>query len=169
MLIQHDGETTLLIPPGAFIKECPSQSETVSILSTRSSRTIQYQRSFRLTSNPSLTDLRSIRTNLRGSLTSSHESSTSISTTSSGIPGIGNLSGRAVKWVGMQMLDALVPLEVCRRRRVIRKLVKQIANIPKARRAEWLIVHEKRVNRSLEDLLELSAYACKVASHSSCN
>lgn len=158
MLIQHDGEATLLIPPETITTTSPSQSETVSILSTNSSRTIQYQRPFRFTSSPSLTDLRSVQTTLRDSLASSGESSASMSTVSSGITGIGYLSGRAVQWVGIQMLDGLVPLEIRRRRRAIRKLVKQIANIPETRRAEWLIVNEKRVNRSLEDLLELSAY-----------
>lgn len=148
----------MLIPPEPIAPTRPPQSETASILSTNSSRTVQYQRPFRFQSSQSLTDLRSMQTTLRDSLAASSRSSTSISTTSSGVTGIGYLSGRAIKWVGMQMLDGLVPLEIRRRRRAIRKLVKQIAKIPEAERGAWLVANEKRVNRSLEDLLELSAY-----------
>ena len=155
--IQHDGEATSLTPPEAIISTSPPQSETASILSTNSSRTIPYQRPFRFQSSQSLTDLRSMQTTLRSSLAFSG-SSTSMSTISSEVTGIGYLSGRAIKWFGMQILDGLVPLEICRRRRAIRKLVKKIAQIPDTERAQWLIANETKVNRSLEDLLELSAY-----------
>lgn len=54
------------------------------------------------------------------------------------------------------MLDAVVPLEIRRRRWVIKNIVKRIAKVPEADRAEWLIVNQSEVNRSIEDLLELS-------------
>ena len=156
--IQYDGEATLLVPPEPITSISPFQSEMSSTLSTNSSCTIPYQRPSSFQGNQSLTDLRSMQTTLRNSLAVSSRSSMSMSTISSEVTGIGYLSGRAIKWVGMQILDGLVPLEIRRRRWAIRKLVKQIANIPDAERAQWLVANETRVNRSLEDLLELSGY-----------
>jgi hypothetical protein len=79
-------------------------------------------------------------------------------TGSSGIPGIGYLSGKAVKWVGVRMLDMFVPLEISRRRRVIIGLVKQLEKIPDQDRSRWILKKERSINRAVEDLLELTTY-----------
>jgi hypothetical protein len=97
-----------------------------------------------------------VQVNLRNSLSSTSVFSTS--TASSGVPGIGYISGRAVKWVGMQILDAFVPLEICRRRWVIRRLVKRIKTIPIEECAEWLVRKEPKIMQAVDNLLELSSY-----------
>jgi hypothetical protein len=106
---QHDCTATLLAPPKCIIQSIkpPAWSDAASIITTRSGRTIEYQRPFRL-GNLSLTDLRSMRTRLHDSVSLTSGSSSSIA--SSGVPGIGYLSGKAVKWIGMQILDGFVPL-----------------------------------------------------------
>lgn len=100
---QHNGEATLLIPPkGGFQSSTPrTESDAVSIRSLQPSSTIQYQCPFRWQSNLSSTDVRSTQARLRNSIASS--SSNSFSTASSGVPGIGYLSGKAVKWVGSKI------------------------------------------------------------------
>ena len=68
--------------------------------------TIQYQRPFGWQSNPNLTDIRSTRMRLRSSMASSSSNSVSSNTTaSSGVAGIGYVGGKAVKWVGLQILN----------------------------------------------------------------
>jgi hypothetical protein len=81
-----------------------------------------------------------------------------MSTASSGVPGIGYLSGKAAKWVGIQILNAFVPLEICRRRWVIRRLLKRIEKIPIEECAGWLVREERNITHAVEDLLELSSY-----------
>lgn len=77
---------------------------------------------------------------------------------SSGIPGIGYLSGKGVKWVGLKMLDVIAELEIRKRRRLISKLVKRIRNLPADQRIEWMVKNQSQMNRTIEDVLELSSY-----------
>jgi hypothetical protein len=114
---------------------------------------IQYQRPFRL-SNLSLTDLQSMRIRLRNSVSSTSFSWSSI--TSFGVPGIGYLSGKVIKWAGMQILNGFVPLEIHRQRWVIRGLVKRMDAIPVADLAVWLVKNEWKISHVIENLLELS-------------
>jgi hypothetical protein len=93
---------------------------------------------------------------LRESVTSS--SNFTSSSTSSGVPGIGYLSGKGVKWVGLKILDALSEVEMRRRRRLIPKLVKHIGHLPADQRTEWMVNNQRQMNRTIEDILELSSY-----------
>lgn len=155
MFTQHDGEATLLIPPKGKLR---GESDEVSIASSRSSNVVQYQRPFRWQCNPSLTDLRSMRMKLHNSILSSSTSAISTSTGSSGVPGIGYLSGKAVKWAGEQILNAFIPLEISRRRRAISGLIRQLENIPEQDRAKWMFNKKRKIDQAVEDLLELTTY-----------
>jgi hypothetical protein len=128
----------------------------VSVRSSRSSNTIPYQRPIRWQRNPSLTDIRSMRMRLRNSIASSSNSALSTSTGSSGVPGIGYLSGRAVKWTGVRILDGLESLAIFRRRRVINGFIKKLETIRDQDRTKWILKRERTVKRASEDLLELS-------------
>lgn len=147
----------MYIPPKAIdpSSKHPDQSDNDSTKSTSSRSTIQYQRHFRLRGNTSLADLRSIKRRLRDSVIST---TSTASTASSGVPGIGYLSGKGIKWVGIQMLNVIVPLEMRRRRQVIRKFIKRMAELPVEKRAIWLIRRARKVTYILEDLLEFSSY-----------
>lgn len=149
---QHNGEATLLIPPhGIFQSERHhTEFDVVSVAST-----IQYQRPFRWQVNHSLADLRSMRTRLVNSTTSS-SFALSMSTESSGEPGIGYLSGKAVKWVGVQALSVIELLAISRRRQVISDLIKQLEKVALQDRSEWIFKRARAINRAVEDLLELS-------------
>jgi hypothetical protein len=153
--IQDKGEATLLIPPKSIIPEATNalQSDVRSIGSTSSRYTIQYQRPFQVKANPSLTDLRSAQVRLRHSITISM-----LSSESSGMPGIGYLSGKVVKWVGMQMLKAFTSIEIYRRRWIIGKLVKEMGKMDLSRRGDWLVEKQREINRAVDDMLELSSY-----------
>lgn len=155
-LDQNDCTATLLVPPKCIVQSTPSttQSDAASVRTTRSGRTIQYQRPFRL-GHLSLTGLRSTQIRFRNSISSTSVSWSSIA--SSGVPGIGYLSGKVVKWVGMQILNGIVPLEIYRRRRAIHELVRQMDVIPVADRAAWVVRNERKVSRAIENLLELSS------------
>lgn len=147
----------MLIPPPSILPPKASTSEDAeSVLSWASNRTTHYQRSFQWQSNLSLTDFRSMQMRLSSSTASSSNSVFSSSTASSGVPGIGHLSGKAVKWVGSQILNSLVPLEIRRRRWVIRQIIKKLGQVPMNDRAEWVVKRGKKINRALDDLLELS-------------
>jgi hypothetical protein len=118
--------------------------------------------------NPSLTDIRSMRNRLRKSVSSPSTSGISSSTTSSGTPGIGYLSGKAVKCVGLRILSGIGALEIRRRRWLIRRLVNQAGRIPEDRLVTWLMARSPTMTRAMEDLLELTSYvACIYASHNS--
>jgi hypothetical protein len=148
---QHNGEATLFSPPtDAFQESLPhSESDVVSVRSLETQRIAQYQRPFRWGCNLSLTDLRSVRTRLSNS-------NISTSTGSSGVPGIGYQSGKVVKWFGVQMLGAISQLVIFRRRRVIKMLIKRIETIPRLQRSEWVLKNEGKINRAVEELLELT-------------
>lgn len=90
-------------------------------------------------------------------------SESDISTASSGIPGIGYFSGKAVKWVGEQMLDAFILLEIPRRRRIINDLVSQLKNIHVQDRSKWIFERKRKINRAIEDLLELTTWVLQFA------
>lgn len=151
---QHNGEATLLIPPKTILLSSTASRDSESI---KSSSTIQYQRPFRWQRNFNLTDIRSARVRLSDSITYSASSVRSTSTGSSGVPGIGYLSGKAVKWLGVRILDLIVePLVISRRRQVIKGLVKQLKMIPSQDRAEWMLKRGRTISRAVEDLLELS-------------
>jgi hypothetical protein len=85
-------------------------------------------------------------------------SSSYASSASSGVPGIGYLSGKGVKWVGLKILDVIAEVEIRRRRRLIPKLVKRIGNLPADQRTEWMVKNQPQMNRTIEDILELSSY-----------
>lgn len=151
-----------MTPPTGLVatKLSPDRSDVISSISRK---TIEYQRPFQWQANPSLTDLRSIQKKLRGSYHSSLASASSStalssSTASSGIPGIGYLSGKVVKWVGIQMLSSVVPLEIRRRRRIIHRLVTKIDELPVDERAMWMSKRTVKIKRAIEDLIELSSY-----------
>lgn len=66
-------------------------------------------------------------------------SSTSVvSSASSGVPGIGYLSGKGIKWVGLKILDGFAEVEIRRRRLLIPRVVKKIANLPPDERTGWM-------------------------------
>ena len=149
----------MLIPPSGIIPSTqpPAQSNATPVMSKTSRSTIQYQPPFRWSRNPSLTDLRSIRGRLHDSVASSSSFSFSLSTASSGTPGIGYLSGQGLKWLGMQFLNMFVPLEIRRRRWMVQRVVKRIEEIPADQRARWLSKKHK-IYHVIEDILELSLY-----------
>jgi hypothetical protein len=82
----------------------------------------------------------------------------SSSSASSGIPGPGYLSGKAIKWIGEKVLEAYASLEIRRRMWVIGRLMKRLEKEPEETRWKWLLQREKSVNRLVDDLLELSTY-----------
>jgi hypothetical protein len=163
--VQHNGDATLLIPPENLSLTHFIPSNAASVTSTASRSTVQYQRRFRLQGNPSLTDLRSMQCRLRESVASS--SSSFLSSASSGIPGIGYLSGKGIKWVGLKMLDAFSQVELYRRRQMIPRLVARIRNIPADERTAWIVSNRNQIYRSLEDILELSSYVSRTFHFSS--
>jgi hypothetical protein len=59
----------------------------------------------------------------------------------------------------MQILNAFVPLEIRRRRWLIRRLVNRMDNMSTKEGAEWLSKNEQKITRVVENLLELSSYA----------
>ena len=77
---------------------------------------------------------------------------------SCGIPSIGYLSRKGVKWVGLKMLDAIAKVERCRQQRLIFELVKWIRNLPVDQHTEWMAKNLPQMNRTIEDILELSSY-----------
>jgi len=89
---------------------------------------------------------------------SAASSSYTFSSTSSGIPGIGYLSGKGIKWVGLKMLDAFAGVELRRRRWMISRLVKKIDEISADDRTRWIAKKQHQINRTIQDLLELSSY-----------
>jgi len=97
-----------------------------------------------------------MRVRLHHSLATTSSSALSSSTTSSGVSGIGYVSGKVVKWVGLRLLDGYAFMEIRRRRWVIKRFVKRIEDVSKDERAEWLVKRERKVNRTMDDLLELS-------------
>lgn len=97
-----------------------------------------------------------MRMRLHDSIPSSSTSAVSTWTGSSGVPGIGYLSGKAVKWVGEKMLDAFVPLEISRRRRAISGLIGQLKYVAVKDRSEWILKRKHEINQAIEDLLELT-------------
>lgn len=149
-------------PPNSIVPSNNSSpgSDAASATSRASNRNFQHRcPSGRCYTNPSLTDLRYIRTRLRGSICSSSEAVTSSSTSaSSGVPGIGYLSGKGVKWVGLQILDAVSFVEMRRRVWIIGRMSKRIDKMAPDKRTIWLLKNERKVNRTIEDLFELSSY-----------
>lgn len=136
---------------------CKPDADAMSATSMTSNDPIQYQRELKWRRHPSLTDIRSAQFRLRESIFPSPSASmSSFSSTSSGVAGIGHSSGIAVKWVGLQILNAFDSLEMRRRRWIIQKILKKIEKIPADKRAAWLLKNERKMNRVFEDLLELS-------------
>jgi hypothetical protein len=97
-----------------------------------------------------------MQSRLRESAASS--SAYTFSSTSSSIPGIGYLSGKGIKWVGLKVLDAFAGVELRRRRWMISRLVKKIDEIPADDRTRWITKKQHQINRTIQDLLELSSY-----------
>lgn len=133
-----------------------ADSDSISVISTTASHTIQYQRASR---SLSLVDLRSAQQRLYKSISSSSSSETSsFSSASSGVAGIGHTSGKFVKWTGIKILNAVGSLEMRRRRWVIRRFLKRIQDISLDDRGVWLMKKKRKVDHAIEDLLELSSY-----------
>jgi hypothetical protein len=102
---------------------------------------------------------------LHESTPSSSTSGLSFSTASSGIPGVGYLSGKAVKWVGVKILSSLEAVEIRRRIWLIRRLIKRASQIPEDQLVPWLMTRNCAVTRTIEDLFELTSYiACHLGS-----
>lgn len=66
------------------------------------------------------------------------------------------MSGKAVKWVGLQILNTFDSIEIHRRRWVIQRFFKKIDELPIDKRSLWLMENDRKVNRTIEDLLELT-------------
>jgi len=56
----------------------------------------------------------------------------------------------------MQILAAVEPMVIFRRRRVISGVIKQLERIPDQNRSQWIFKRERKINRVVEDLLELT-------------
>jgi len=80
-----------------------------------------------------------------------------LSSTSSGVPGIGHLSGKGIKWLGLQILKGVGVIEIARRRWVITRLVSEMGKLDANGWENWLLAKEQKVRRAAEDLLELSS------------
>lgn len=119
-----------------------SSPQQVQLLSSTYLR--DFQEPFRFYLNPSLSELQSWRS--------------SISSTSSGMPGPGHLSGKAIEWVGERILDAITPLEIRRRIWLIKRFVGRLEKEPEGTRWKWLLKKQKSFPRLANDLLELSSY-----------
>ena len=104
-----------------------------------------------------------MRVGLRTSVSASSSSAMSSSTASSGVPGIDYLSGKAAKWLGLQILSGFATVQIYRRQWVIHRLAKQMKNMPCERRTEWIVNLERDINRKIDDLLELSSYVDRFA------
>ena len=133
-----------------MIAHCHLQSDINSLCSAGSRNVIPYDRPFHLQFNPSLTDIRSWRNNL---------SSDRSSSASSGNPGLGYLSGKAIKWIGEQLLDMFSPLEIRRRIWVDKRLIKRMERLSLNEAKRLLSRKWKPILRLANDLLELSSYA----------
>lgn len=144
---------TILTPPDSIVPHTIDCSDSTSISSSVSRSTIQYQRPFRFQASRSLADLRSMHVRLNRSISSSG----ALSSASSGVPGIGYLSGRGVKWVGLQILKGIEGVEIARRRWMITKLVNEMDGLGVNGWEKWLLTKEKKLRRAAEDLLELSS------------
>jgi hypothetical protein len=86
----------------------------------------------------------------------SHSSST-LSTASSGVPGIGYLSGKAVKWTGVNVLKVVGAAETFRRRRFINQLAAEVEALDPDDLANWLVQKEQNLNHAIADILEFSS------------
>jgi hypothetical protein len=94
---------------------------------------------------------------LRSSIASSSSNSVSSNTTaSSGIAGIGYVGGKAVKWIGLQILNSMDMLVRRQRKYTIRRFIQKMGVISNHNRAVWIVREEKKINHIVEDLLELS-------------
>lgn len=140
----------MLVPPDTVVPANLRlrQPDANSIESRPSRNTIVYQRPFRARLDPSLTDLRSMRNTL---------SSKTSFVSSSVIPGVGYVSGKAVYWVGEKILNGVITVECYRRLWVIKRVVKRSEKLPEEARRRWAMKKEKHLSSCLDDLLELSS------------
>ena len=72
-------------------------------------------------------------------------------------PGIGYLSGKAIKWVGEKILDAVTVVEVRRRVWVIGNLISKIEEESPEGLLRRVLKNEKSFHRAVDDLLEISS------------
>jgi len=124
-------------------------SDTNVAHSVGSRDVVVYHRPFRFQLNPSLTDIRSIRSSL---------SSINSSTASSGIPGPGYILGKIIKLTGEKILDALTIVEIRRRVWLDKRVVKQLEKKSSKDIERMFKKKGKAVLRLVDDLLELSSY-----------
>lgn len=151
---------TLVIPPDTtridMSSASPDATETLSLLTSSSVTVIEYQPPVQWHLAPNLTELRSARHQIQGSTRASSSDVTS-STTSSFVPGIGSVGGKAVRWVGYQILNSISSIEIRRRRWLIRKLVTKIERLPTPERAKIMVENQTQLKRAIDDLIELSS------------
>lgn len=84
-------------------------------------------------------------------------SSSTLSTASSGVPGIGYLSGKMIKQTGLNILKVVEAVEIFRRRRIIKQLATDMDALEPDNLAKWLVQKEQKLNRAIADILELSS------------
>lgn len=151
---------TLLVPPDTTKIDksdvTPDATETFSLLTSTSVTIAEYQRPFRWRLNTNLTELRSARNQIQESSRATSSDMTS-STTSYFVPGIGSVSGKAVRWVGSQILSSISSIEIRRRRWLIQKLITKIERLPTPERAKVMLENQTQLKRAIDDLVELSS------------
>jgi hypothetical protein len=104
---------------------------------------------------PSLTELRSMQTRRQNATSLSLST---LSTASSGVvPGIGYLSGKAIKGTGNKILNVIEAVAIRRRQHSIKRLATQMEALEPDEWANWLVRNERKLNRAIADLLELSS------------
>jgi len=140
----------MLVPPNTVVPANLRlrQPDANSVGSRPSRNTITYQRPFRARLNSSLTDLRSMRNTL---------SSKTSFVSSSVIPGVGYISGKAIYWTGEKFLSGVIAADCYRRLWVIKRIVKRSEKLPEEARRKWASKREKYLSSCLDDLLELSS------------
>jgi len=146
----HDAYATLLVPPESILRlsvQNPN-SDTGVAHSVGSRDIVAYHRPFRFQLNPSLTDIRSMRSSL---------SSNNLSTASSGIPGPGYILGKFIKLTGEKMLDTVTAVEILRRVWLDKRMVKQMEKRSAEDIERTFKKRGKAVLQLVDDLLELSS------------
>lgn len=86
----------------------------------------------------------------------SHSLST-LSTASSGVPGIGYLSGKTVKWTGTNILKAVDAVVILKRQHFIKQLATEVEALDADDLAVWLVQKERKLSRAIGYILELSS------------
>ena len=139
------------IPPNNTFASSPSHTDldATSVHSSSSRSTEIYNRAFSWQLNPSLTDLRSWRNNL-------HSHRDDWSSQPSFDLGLGNLSGKAIYWVGEKILDTVFLLDTRRRVWSITRIVKRMEKESSDNIQRRFSKKAKPILQLVDDLLELT-------------